>query len=165
MNTIRFPLTVLAALFVLMIAECAYFSPLLPETVASHFDASGVANGWMKKTTFIAIIGFVTLMAVGSTASIAFLLPHMHGSMNIPNKTYWFAPERVNETMALIGSSMMWIACTVLGLLIVLNYYVCRLNVDAERVLALPMLPTLAVFLAVTGIIIVRMILKFRTTT
>lgn len=39
MNSIRFPLGVLLALVVMLIAQLAYYYPQLPETVASHFDS------------------------------------------------------------------------------------------------------------------------------
>jgi bacteriorhodopsin len=84
--------------------------------------------------------------------------------MNISNKQYWLAPERRDQTMAFIGSNMLWIACAVLVLLMVINYFVFRMNIDGAKTLTLPMIPTLAAFFAVIGTIIARMILRFRKT-
>jgi uncharacterized membrane protein len=164
MHRLRLPFGILFALCGLMIAQFIYFYPHLPETVASHFDASGAPNGWMSKAAFLAIMVFVTMLSVGSTAGVALLLPHLQDSINIANKQYWLAPERRDQTMAFIASSMLWIACAVLVLLIVINYFVLRMNVDGTKVLALPMIPTLVAFLSVIGVVITRMIVRFRKT-
>jgi uncharacterized membrane protein len=163
-RTIRFPFSILLALVALAIVQFIYFYPQLPETVASHFDMSGTPNGWMSKTMFLVIMLFVTVLSVGSTAGIALLLPQLQDSMNISNKQYWLAPERRDQTMAFISSNMLWIACAVVVLLLVINYFIFQLNIDGEKVLALPMIPTLVAFFAVIGTIITRMILRFRKT-
>lgn len=163
-GVMQFPLTILFALVVLAVAQFMYFYPQLPETVASHFDASGTPNGWMSKTAFVIIMLFVTVLSVGSIAGVALLLPHLQNSMNISNKQYRLAPERRDTTMAFIGSNMLWIACAALVLLIVINYFVFRMNIDGEKELVLPMIPTLVVFFAIIGTIITRMILRFRKT-
>ena len=162
MDSIRFPFSILLALVVFIVAQCAYFYPQLPETVASHFNASGVPNGWMSKGAFLAIMGFATVLSVGSTAGAALLLPHLQDSINISNKEYWLAPDRRDQTLAFIGSNMLWIACAVLVLLIVINHFVSRMNIDGATELTLPMMPTLAAFLAIVGIIITRMVLRLR---
>lgn len=164
MSLLRFPFSILIALVVLLVAQFAYYYPQLPETVASHFDINGVPNGWMSKTTFGVVMAFVTILTIGSTAGIALLLPHMQDAINIPNKDYWLAPERREETMAFIGSSLLWIACAVVLLLLVINFYVFRMNMEKTPALALPMIPTLLTFLGVIGIIIARAILRFRKT-
>jgi uncharacterized membrane protein len=161
---LRTPFSILLMLVVLAIAQFVYFYPQLPETVASHFDASGAPNGWMSKTAFLVIMGFVMILSVGSTAGITMLLPHLQDSMNISNKEYWLSPGRRDQTIAFIASHMLWIACAVLVLLIVINYFVFRMNIDGAKELQLPMIPTLATFIAVVGTIITRMILKFRQT-
>ena len=162
MNSIRFPMSVLVGLVVLFIAHFVYYYPLLPETVASHFDADGVPNGWMSKTAFVVILGATFLFTVGSTAGVALLLPHVHNGVNVPNREFWMAPERRATTLALISASLIWIACTVVTLLLVINYFVCRLNIEGEKSLVLPMTPTLLVFLAAIGTIVARMLLQFK---
>ncbi len=156
--------SILIALVVLTIAQLIYFYPQLPETVASHFDASGTPNGWMSKTEFIVIMGFVTLISAGSMAGIALLLPYIQDSINVSNKEYWLASGRRDETIAFIAANMLWISCIAAMLFLVIDYFVCRLNINKEERLALPMIPTLVAFSAVIGTIITRMILKFRQT-
>ncbi len=162
MNSVRFPMSILAACTLALIAELAYFYPQLPETIASHFDADGVPNGWMSRRAFMGVMVSVSFITVIPTVGLALALPRMSGSINIPNKAYWLAPERREETIAAISSAMIWMECAVMGLLIVLTFFVCRLNIAGTARLELPMLPTLGVFFALVGFIIARLILKFR---
>lgn len=152
------------ALVALFVAHLAYYYPQLPETVASHFDMDGVPNGWMGRTAFVVIMGFVMILSVGSTAGIALLLPRIQDSINISNKDYWLAPERRDDTMGFIASTMLWIACAVVLLLLIINLFVIEMNIEKGATLGLPMIPTLLVFLGAIGILLVRMILKFRKT-
>lgn len=57
MKNLRFPAIILATLvigFVLLLAASAHS---LPEQVASHFDASGNANGWTTRSMFVLLMG------------------------------------------------------------------------------------------------------------
>lgn len=165
MNALRLPLSVLTALAVLFVAELLFFYAQVPETVASHFDANGVPNGWMSKSAYTALMLFVVFVSVIPTAGIALFLPKMKGAVNIPNKEYWLAPERRDETFGRIGASLLWTECGVLAFLIVLTYAVGTMNVEGRATLDWPMIPTLLVFLAFLALVMGRMILRFRTTT
>ena len=71
----------------------------LPERVASHFGANGVANGWMSRDGYIwfmvGVVTFVSLTMLAAFGSVR-LLPN--GVVNIPRRDYWLAPERRDET-------------------------------------------------------------------
>ncbi len=77
----------------------AYHRQGLPEVVASHFGASGVANGWMARDTHV-------LLAQGLFAVLTALFCFMGWIMariparwvNLPNRDFWFAAEREAET-------------------------------------------------------------------
>lgn len=95
---------------ILLIAIAALVSsyyPHLPDQVASHFGGGGVADGWMSKQGFAAFsivfpIAMATLLT-GIQASIS-LLGRMPASMvNVPNRWYWLAPERKEETIAFLA--------------------------------------------------------------
>lgn len=87
----------------------------LPDVVASHFNARGVANGWQPKSVFfeffagaVAIVSFLTF---GVPALISKLPTPM---INLPNKEYWLAPERRQETLAFLNGYLAWFGCAVL---------------------------------------------------
>ena len=71
----------------------------LPERVASHFGANGVANGWMSRDGYVwfmvGIVTFVSLTMLAAFGSVRFL---PNSLINIPRRDYWLAPERRDET-------------------------------------------------------------------
>ena len=71
----------------------------LPERMASHFDASGVANGWMPRDGYVwfmvGVVTFVSLTMLAAFGSIRYL---PNAVINIPRRDYWLAPERRDET-------------------------------------------------------------------
>jgi uncharacterized protein DUF1648 len=100
----------------------------LPEIVASHFNARGVANGWQSKSTFLTgFAGVVALAAMLTFGVPVFISKMPAGLINLPHKEYWLAPERRSDTMALLGGSFAWFGC---GALVVVttavNYAVGR---------------------------------------
>ncbi|MBA4107643.1 MAG: hypothetical protein C0485_18065 [Pirellula sp.] len=82
----------------LLVGMAATYSRL-PERMASHFDASGVANGWMSRDGYVwlmvGVVTFVTLTMLAAFGSVRFLPKSL---INIPRRDYWLAPERRDET-------------------------------------------------------------------
>lgn len=101
------------AVFVLLIVigvlQAAYYYPLLPERVASHFGASGRPDAWSSKLFFVNFY----LIAIGV---IAILFPVVGSGMskipdsliNLPHKDYWLAPERRQETFEVLFRYFLW---------------------------------------------------------
>jgi putative flippase GtrA len=89
----------------------------LPARVASHFNANGVADGWMSRAEYLFFIGLfpcalaVFLALIGST--LRWLPAH---AINIPRRDYWLAPERKNRTAALFFRWMAVPACLLVAL-------------------------------------------------
>ncbi|MBB6051083.1 DUF1648 domain-containing protein [Armatimonas rosea] len=88
-------------------AHCAYYYSALPEKMASHFGPSGQADGWMSKTSFmifyLALVSIFSLMWIGIGA---ILKKTPNDMINLPNKEYWLAPERWEQTIARLGHQM-----------------------------------------------------------
>lgn len=77
----------------------SYHWQRLPEKEASHFNTSGAVDGWMSRdANFLLSAGLL----IGLTAMFYFLgimmqrLPQRW--INLPNKDYWFATDREQET-------------------------------------------------------------------
>jgi hypothetical protein len=59
MSSARLPLIAFLLAIIIFITAVLIGSSSLPERIATHFDASGRADGWMSRTTHVA--GFITL--------------------------------------------------------------------------------------------------------
>lgn len=129
----------LPKLVYVLLAACGliYFSfvyPQLPDSLASHFNASGAATSFMPKSGF-----FMLFLVVAIFASIpAFLVPRQMAALpdnkiNLPNKEYWLAPEHRAETMQYLGTQMGWFGCGLLALLLCGFYYAVSANLRPDH--------------------------------
>jgi uncharacterized membrane protein len=88
--------------------QSIFYYPQMPAVVASHFDGAGAANGWSSRSVFFAIYLAMIAMTVGIFA----WLPRWSGArgrtrMNVPNRDYWLAPQRREQTMEFFCRQMM----------------------------------------------------------
>ncbi len=111
----------LLGLVLLSLFEAARQWNSAPSRVPSHFDAAGRPNSWASRDEFFLIQVGVTLLIAALFLGIPRLLKSTPASLvNLPNKGYWLAPERREETMDRLASSFEVFACaTVLFLLVV----------------------------------------------
>jgi uncharacterized membrane protein len=108
----------------------AYYQQL-SEVVASHFNASGVPNGWQTKASFFSMLIGVSVLA----AAIGFGVPRIIATMppeliNLPNKRYWLAPERAAETMEFLTRHFAWFGCALFLLIILTFDYAIQCNLQ-----------------------------------
>ena len=78
-------------------------SQVLPDRVASHFGASGLADSFMTRsgyTTFMLcfVVAFPLVMAI----SLSGIFRRAGTSMNIPNRDYWLADNRRDSTVTFL---------------------------------------------------------------
>jgi uncharacterized membrane protein len=136
---------------------------LLPERVATHFDAAGKANGWMSRAQF----GWESaLVHLGVAAFLVGLISVMHrlpsGLVNLPNKEYWLTPERYPEVCAFMRGWSRWLAAAILVWGTLMNWQL----VLANQVVP-PRLDSMAVWilsgclLAAVGAAVIWLVVKF----
>ncbi|MCM3877755.1 MAG: DUF1648 domain-containing protein [Thermoanaerobaculia bacterium] len=92
-----------------------------PERVPSHFDAAGHANAWSSRDEFFALQVAVILGLAALFIAIPWLLRFTPaGLINLPNKSYWLAPGRREETIDRLASYFdVFASATVLLLIVV----------------------------------------------
>jgi uncharacterized membrane protein len=113
--------------------DMARLYPLLPEKVASHFDAEGVPNDWSTKKEFVWLAG-------GTFAGLTLFLCAMpiivriapRSLINLPNKDYWLSPEQRNATFRFLTTWMLWFAALTLWLLAIVFHSAMVANLQQQ---------------------------------
>lgn len=135
----------------------------LPPLVASHFDASGTPNAFMARGSYQ---HFMLFMSVGfPLVLVAFLSLVFSFARNIklPNRDYWFSPQRSAATRAFLMARAAWFGV----LLCLMMCWIHRLELNANSAVP-PHLPAtqaiaaLLGFFIMTGGWIVGLMLAFR---
>lgn len=116
-----------------IILSVAYWARL-PDQVASHFGFRGQPNDWMSKGAFVAInivlqIGIAAMMF--GFGKLTKVLPA--SMINIPNREYWLADERREQTLAETESMLGWIAAGSAVFLLVIFWLVFDANMGEEK--------------------------------
>jgi serine/threonine-protein kinase len=162
----RAPVTALLLLAALAAVQMAHYYPLLPERLAVHFGSSGEPNGWSSKTEFVLLMGAMEAMFVifGLAFAVAMdKVPERY--VNIPNRGYWFAPERRAETVEFVKDHVTWIEVASLGFLIALTQLIIRENLgDAPPRLPHEFWYVLTAFVVAALWLALRIVLRFAST-
>lgn len=101
----------------------------LPALVASHFGAAGAANGFMPRAFYVRfilslVIGLPVVLAVLTTIALG----RPDARINVPNRSYWLAPERRTQTVAFLRTRITWFAVLALAFLCYTHWLVVLAN-------------------------------------
>lgn len=136
----------------------------LPPVVATHFDASGAANGHMPRGAYLAVM---LLIGAGAPLFIGLapgaLMRRHPDRINLPNREYWLAPGRRDATVAYVVAHATWFAVALALFLARVHWLVVEANGREPAMLSTTGIATaLALFgLAVTAWL-VALFLRFR---
>ena len=90
------------------VAQVAFYYPRLPNVVATHFNASGVADGFSSKRTHAIEMVSLQLGLALVFLGLSWLLRVLPiTTLNIPNRKYWLAPERRETTKSEVACSLL----------------------------------------------------------
>ena len=154
--------------FLLLLVVLAAFvwrtSQALPPIVASHFSASGAANGFMPRGIYTVL---AIALVIGAPLLLALVPAAAAGkgarSLNIPNRDYWLAPERRDATIAFIRLHGRWFAAAVAFFLTYVHWLVVRANALRPPVLSTAgMVSGLVVFFLALAVWLVVLFRRFR---
>ncbi len=151
-------------LVIVSFLQMLYFWPLTPETMASHFDGSGRANGWQTRVFFFVLYGGVLVLLFFTFQILPRQLKRFpDGLINLPNKGYWLAPERRAATFAVIEKQMILLGNATMMLIIGTMQLVFQANVDrSNRISGETMWIMLGAYICISIIWTVQFIRKFR---
>ncbi|MHB1305465.1 MAG: DUF1648 domain-containing protein [Limisphaerales bacterium] len=120
-------------LVMVAVADFAWLVPQLPDRVATHFNAAGVADGWSTRsgflTTCVVTLALTAILIPALAWGLRFIPPRW---INIPNRDYWLAPERSDETRRVVGDVVGWIGALIFAMLIALYHLMMRANLSPE---------------------------------
>jgi uncharacterized membrane protein len=116
-------LLLLGAAYVLLTADS------LPERVASHFDTAGAPNGYMSKSDYrLFILGFTAGFPLLIVSLMGQVYRRASGRMNIPNREYWLAPERIEGTIAFLTAHAQWLGSLLVLLFCAMHHLLLQAN-------------------------------------
>lgn len=141
-----------------------YFYPILPESVPMHFGSSGKATSFSSKESMIfshsAIIA-VLLLIFGIVGAL--LKSEKAIYMNLPNREYWFAPERRRQSSNEVLSLLLWILCSVMLLMLLVFYSTAESALSGTNKLDGSFYIGFACFMLFDMFIVIYLIVRFST--
>jgi uncharacterized membrane protein len=156
------PRTIFLFLLILSALQCAYYYPRVPETVASHFNGAGYPNDWSSKAAFFGIVLAMTAM----NGFVFLVMPEWfprfsQKRFNLPNKSYWLAPERIEETHLHIQTQMLWFGVATMMLMIGVTQMAIEANMRTQPALSPGAFNLLVAYFGFTTIWLTRFIYHF----
>ena len=153
-----------ACAIIIAIMEAIYFYPRIPDRMAIHFNATGTADGWGPKLQFFETFGLIFNMIALLFWGLPLLLRRVPDSMiNLPNKDYWLAPERKQQTLDRIVNQLLGFGAMTLLLLDAVFYLCLRANLADKPALSADwMWGLLIVFITINIFWIIAMLRSFR---
>lgn len=156
--------------FVLVLAICIFevarLWTITPAQMAAHFNIEGYPDRFVSKIEFF----WDQIQTVGITLLVS-LLPQVSfliipaGLINMPNREYWLASERLDETRDRLSS----FGAIIFGIILLVIQVAFELSAYAN--LQTPiffnarlMIPVMVASLIVIGLMLLRLILSFRVT-
>jgi len=135
----------------------------LPDIVASHFNASGQADGYMPRRTYIIFMGVVTLAVPFSIVVLQALMVRRPDRLKLRNRDYWLAPERREKTLEFLNVHAMRFAAMLLLFLCVVHWLLVKANaVQPAHLDSGLFIAALAGFLVATVVWLIALYLRFR---
>ena len=159
----RRPLIILIALLIGFGALVAFTWPQLPEKVATHFGVNGQADGWMSRTSGVFGLCLSALGVAGFVVGIMYAMRFFpRTTLNVPNRDYWFAPERREESFVFLLQHGLWFACLQIAFAAGLYWLIVQANLTTPTRLDGRMMGALTgAFLTGTAAWVVILVIHF----
>ena len=139
-------------------------SAVLPAKVASHFGLGGLANGWMPRDVYVAVMVALTLLLpLLVTLTTGFIPSLAFSKLKAPAREYWNAPQRRPETLAWLKAHSCWLGILLALFLCGVHLLLVQANARTPPRLDEPQFFVLmAIFVVLLVVWLVRLTLRFR---
>ena len=144
--------------FIILLVGAIYFvintSTHLPAQMASHFNAEGIADGFMSKEGYTYTMLALVVLVPGLLAVLPFGMRKLPASLiNLPHKEYWLQPEKQEETFHTLSRFMSLLACFLLLFLSYVHWLVIQANkLQTPAMSVLNILVGMVIFLSLIGV-------------
>ena len=160
-RTIAFKVFVLLLLFGAL--QMYYYYPKLPATVATHFNTGGEADAWMSKGKYFGLYAVILYILAALFFGLCLIIPKLPPSfVNMPNKEYWLAPERKEETYTVLTKYMLWFTNATIVFLLAMHYVTITVNLQQNSKLDDLFWMFLGVYLIFTVIWCISLFVRFK---
>jgi hypothetical protein len=151
MSSRALPISFVAGLIALAIVRSISVWDALPASMASHFGPQGRPDGWQSRAAFFATFGAAGFGTALLLLAIPTLLRYIPPSLiNIPHRSYWLEPARIDEARRKLAHYMDWFSVAITLVLVVVLELVLQANVRRTGLDGSVMVPLLIGFFAFT---------------
>jgi hypothetical protein len=158
----------LATIFIAFLALGMAFvwstSSELPPLVASHFGTLGSSDGFTARSSYIGVM----LVLLGAVALLIGFLPFLltragGAGLNLPNRQYWLAPERREQTFSFLRLHGLAFASVFVAFFSYVHWLVVQGNRLTPPLLSTSAITTaLVVFFTAVAALLVAVYARFR---
>jgi uncharacterized membrane protein len=117
-----------------------YYVTQLPERVAVHFNAAGVADRW-ESPTYMATASLIALGIMTLVGSVSVLIvgaiPDQY--VNLPNKAHWLDPVRRDQTIAWLRGFVSALTSSGLLVLAIIFHFTFEYNQGNREAMGAPL--------------------------
>ena len=101
----------------------------LPPEVISRFDASGTADSFMSRESYLGVMTVIVILVPFVTFYIGRWVAYRpEDALTLPNKAYWLAPERRVESLGYIAKWLQWCSMGVAVFICYVHWLIVRGN-------------------------------------
>lgn len=166
MQSARVPLWLTIFVMLLAVVRVAMQWSELPPMVASHFGASGQPDGFQSRGGFFLAFAGLTMFTLLVLLTVPLWLRWLPSNLiNLPNREYWLAPERKDESLVRMGGYMNWMAFLTAALLLVVLELVLQANIERRGLANGPFMIAMIAYFVGVGVWLVAMYRGFRLPT
>jgi uncharacterized membrane protein len=152
------------ALLALAVAQAVISMPVMPNPMASHFNGSGVPNGWSTPQQFFGGILVIELLVAAAFMLMSPFSKLSDQRINLPHKDYWLAPQRRAATIARLQAIMLEFGLITMALLIYAVHLSIAANLRHPPLLSSHIIIALLLYVVGTLLWVVRLYLAFSRT-
>lgn len=162
-NMRRLGYTLLFTAAVLTVVQIWIYSNTMPDPVASHFGANGIADAWMSKASFLTLHGGLQAVTAAFLIAVARFGRYLPDALlSMPHKDYWLHESRRNETLDYTEALLTLIAGLTAVFLVVVFHLVYQANVNGTEELSTAVFaPVLIAYILIVFWLTIRVTLRF----